>query len=497
MKKITPPKKWYLSKTIFLISIVTFLLINISCHTKESIPKTTPPNIVFLLVDDLGWNDVACYGSTFYETPHIDRLAKEGMKFTNAYAACPVCSPTRASILTGKYPARLNITDWIPGLDPKDRILVGTQDKHELPLAEITLAERFKEEGYRTAFFGKWHLGEKGFFPENQGFDINKGGHWAGQPASYFYPYKNDRKRWDVPGLEGGEAGEYLTDRLTKESVQFIQQNKTQPFLLYLAYYNVHTPIEAKLALKTKYEQKLKTIPATATPDFVDERDARSKQKQDNPAYAAMVQSVDESVGNIIHQLEELDLIDNTIIVFTSDNGGFTTLSPKRIAPTAVTPLRAGKGWLYEGGIRVPAIVKWAGKIAENTVCEEPITSTDFYPTLLSMAGLPPLPRQHVDGKDMVPLLKQKGDFSRPALYWHFPHYHGSKNRPSAAIRAGDYKLIEWFEDGAVELYNLKTDIGEQNNLATELPEKTAALEGLLEDWRKEVGALMPVENLD
>lgn len=333
MKNTAHHQNWTLLKVIFSICMATTLLLWFACHPKGDTKKSTPPNIVFLLVDDLGWNDIACYGSTFHETPNIDRLAKEGMRFTNAYAACPVC--------------------------------------------------------------------------------------------------------------------------------------------------------------------KLKGIPITDAPDFLEERDARSKQKQDNPVYAAMVQSVDESVGNILQQLEDFDLIENTIIVFTSDNGGFTTLSPKRTAPTAVAPLRAGKGWLYEGGIRVPAIVKWAGKVPSNTSCDEPIISTDFYPTLLSMAGLPSFPTQHIDGKSMVPLLEQKDDFSRSALYWHFPHYHGSKNRPSAAIRAGDYKLIEWFEDGAVELYNLKTDIGEQNNLAIELPEKKVELQTLLKDWRKEVGALIPRENRD
>ena len=469
-----------------------------SCSDKKPEPKkAAPPNIVFLLVDDLGWNDVGCYGSTFYETPNIDRLAKEGMRFTNAYAACPVCSPTRASILTGKYPARLNITDWIPGSDPQNRKLLGTKDQHELPLAEVTLAETVKSAGYKTAFFGKWHLGEAGYYPENQGFDLNKGGHWAGQPASYFYPYKNDRKRWDVPGLDNGVAGEYLTDRLTQESIQFIETNKANPFLLYLAYYNVHTPIQAKPKLVAKYQEKKKTIPLSNQPDFIAERDANTKQKQDNSAYAGMVQSVDESVGNIMKQLTELGLVENTIIVFTSDNGGLTTLPKKRKAPTSVVPLRAGKGWLYEGGIRVPAIMKWAGRIPENTTSNEPIISTDFYPTILDLANLPTLPTQHSDGKSLVPLFTKNSDFSREALYWHFPHYHGSLNRPSAAIRVGDYKLMEWFENGALELYNLETDIGERENLAEQMPEKALEMKKQLQAWQEGIGALFPEENLE
>ena len=470
---------------------VFLAILFLACET----PKKTKPNIVFLLVDDLGWNDLACYGSTFHETPNIDQLAKAGMRFTDAYASASICSPTRASILSGKYPARLNITDWIPGGDPQNRPLLGTKDKHELPLSETTIAERLKIEGYQTAFLGKWHLGEPGFFPEDQGFDLNKGGHWAGQPGSYFYPYKSKRPRWDVPGLADGKEGEYLTDRLTAESIQFIESNKDQPFLLYLAYYNVHTPIQAKPTLVAKYEQKKASLSINNQPDFLIERDAHSKQKQDNSAYAGMVQSVDESVGNILNKLENLGLSDNTIIVFTSDNGGLTTLPTKYTPPTSVTPLRAGKGWLYEGGIRVPAIIKWPKEIKENSTCETPITSTDFYPTILEMAGLNFMPNQHADGQSLVPLLRQESTFSREALYWHFPHYHGSNNRPSAAIRLGDYKLVEWFEDGSIELYDLKKDISEQHNLAQEMPDKATTLKNQLHAWQKEIGALMPQKN--
>ena len=486
------------SSPLKIIAFLACVSLFIACQTHKTIPQNQQPNIIFLLVDDLGWNDVSCYGSTFYETPNIDRLAKEGMRFTNAYASCPVCSPTRASILSGKYPARLNITDWIPGRDPKNQLLLGTKDKHELPLEEITLAESLKSVGYQTAFMGKWHLGEAGYYPENQGFDINKGGHWAGQPASYFYPYKNDRKRWDVPGLEGGKEGEYLTDRLTDESIKFIEQNKNQPFLLYFAYYNVHTPIQAKPALVKKYEQKKPQLPKDNRQDYLAEiYGTESKQKQDNPAYAGMVQSVDESVGKILNQLETLGLSDNTIIVFTSDNGGLTTLPAKRKSPTSVVPLRAGKGWLYEGGIRVPSIIKWPNVVQKNSICEEPITSPDYYPTILEMVGQTKITNQHSDGKSLLPLLKQSNNFSRNAIYWHYPHYHGSNNRPSAAIRSGDFKLIQWFENDAVELYNLKTDIGEQHNLAGEIPEKASELKNRLEEWQQGIGALFPEKNPD
>lgn len=487
-------KKKILVSITFPIVISLFLL-GYSCSQNDQASEGQKPNVIFLLVDDLGWTDLTCYGSTFYETPNIDRLASGGMLFTNAYAAASVCSPTRASILTGKYPARLNITDWIPGQDPQNRPLLGSKDKHELPLEEQTIAEALASEGYETAFFGKWHLGEPGFFPENQGFGLNIGGHWAGQPASYFYPYKNDRKRWDVPGLDGGKDGEYLTDRLTQESIQFIENNKEGPFLLYFAYYNVHTPIQAKPELVQKYERKMAQYPIESGEPIIEERDAITKQKQDNPTYAGMVQSVDESVGALLDKLEELGLSDNTVIIFTSDNGGLTTLPKGYQIPTAVTPLRAGKGWLYEGGIRVPAIIKWPGKVEKNSRSSTPIISTDFYPTILEMTGTSPIPNQHNDGESLLPLLTQQGDLSREALFWHFPHYHGSKNRPSAAIRMGNYKLIEWFEDQSQELYNLEADISEQNNLMEEMPKKAAELSTLLHQWQKNIGALKPQPN--
>ncbi len=480
------------SSTNFLIFLAIFVS---GCAGEKN--DIALPNIVFLLVDDLGWSDLTCYGSTFHETPNIDKLASEGMRFTNAYAACPVCSPTRASILTGRYPARLNITDWIPGSDPKDKLLLGTKDRHELPLEEITLAELLKGAGYKTGFFGKWHLGEPGFFPENQGFDLNIGGHWAGQPASYFYPYKNERKRWDVPGLEDGKEGEYLTDRLTDESLAFMEANRNNPFLLYLAYYNVHTPIQSKPELGEKYEVKKSMIKWPGN-DFAPEQfNATTKLKQDNPAYAGMVHSVDESVGRIMAKIEEMGFSENTVIIFTSDNGGLSTLAAGRKSPTSVLPLRAGKGWLYEGGIRVPAILKWPGVVQEKLVCETPITSTDFYPTIAAICNLKLSAERPVDGQSILPLLQNNGDWEDRDLYWHFPHYHGSNNRPSAAVRSGDYKLIKWFEDNSLELYNLKDDLGEKNNIAGKLPEKTKELLSNLEQWQNDVGALFPEQNPD
>ncbi len=469
---------------------LTFLWL-IACTPLE---KSTHTNVVFLLVDDLGWTDLGCYGSSFYETPNIDKLAEEGVLFTNAYSVSPVCSPTRASILTGKHPARLNITDWIPGYDPKDRMLLGTEDQHQLPLQEKTIAETFKENGYSTGFFGKWHLGKEGYFPQDQGFDLNIGGHWAGQPASYFYPYKNNRKRWDVPNLEGGKEGEYLTDRLTDESLKFLETHKGQPFFLYLAYYTVHTPIQAKSELESKYQRKLEKIPEHDGPDYRSEKDVRSKLKQDDPSYAGMVQSLDENVGRIMKKLRELNLIDNTIIVFTSDNGGLSTLSSQREPPTSTLPLRAGKGWLYEGGIRVPLIVRWSGSFDKGKVSSIPVMSTDHYPTLLQMTGISTISLQHLDGRSFLPALKNE-TILNDTLVWHFPHYHGSGNRPSSAVRLGKFKLIEWYEDDSYELFDLEKDIEELVNLTDSLPEVTDNLKTILSNWKKEMKAEIPRPN--
>lgn len=471
--------------TRFLFIFITLVSL-VSCQPKEELRR---PNVVFVLIDDLGWNDLTCYGSTAYETPAIDQLAASGLRYSDAYAACPVCSPTRASILTGKAPTRLNITDWIPGSDPQNRPLLGTQDQHALPLAEQTFAERLSEEGYQTAFFGKWHLGNEGFLPEDQGFQINKGGHDAGQPATYFYPYQKGN-RFDVPGLSDGVPGEYLTDRLTEESLQFIKENQDEPFLLYLSHYAVHTPIEAKDSLQAKYENKL----GDAAPVFVRERENWTRRDQDNPAYAAMVESVDESIAAIVSKLSELGLTEETIIIFTSDNGGLTTLRSQR-GPTSVRPLRAGKGWLYEGGIRVPLILSWPGHIPAGQVSTQLATSMDLYPTILKLIGLDFMPEQHVDGQNLAPQAFAGGQEKPRQLYWHFPHYHGSGNRPSAAIRSGDFKLIQWFEQDSLELYNLSNDLGERMNLVDSLPGKAQELLQALQKWQEETGAKFPVAN--
>jgi len=442
------------------------------------------PNFVFFLIDDMGWKDLGCYGSEFHETPNTDRLAKQGMRFTDAYAACPVCSPTRASIVAGKYPARLGITQWIGGNNQP------TPYQHYLPLEDVTIAEALKQAGYATAFVGKWHLGSKDYYPQHQGFDINIGGDSSGAPPTYFWPYKRRNRALDeLP--PGGQEGEYLTDRLTDESLKFLDANKDKPFLLYLSHYAVHTPVESKPELTEKYKSKAEKMPRHEGPRFVPVYGRyKTRMVQDNPAFAGMVESVDDSVGRVMKKLDEIGVADNTIVIFMSDNGGLSTVA--REGSTCNLPLRAGKGWLYEGGIREPMIIKWPGTVKAGSTCGEPVTSTDFYPTMLQMAGLPLKPDQHVDGVSLLPLLKQKGKLEREAIYWHYPHYHGSGNKPSGAIRAGDYKLIEWYEDNSIELYNIREDIGEKNDLAARMPGKAAELRRMLHRWLRQTGATVP-----
>ena len=444
-----------------------------------------PRNFVFFLIDDLGWTDVGCYGGQYYETPNIDRLAGQGMRFTDAYAACCVCSPTRASILTGKYPARLHVTHAIPiegwrRLKEPPPLLPPTYVKN-LPLDEVTIAEALKPAGYATGTFGKWHVcWDKAFYPENQGFDVNVGGNNMGNPGNYFHPYDGKWRmtrnhpwvRWHT--VEGGAPGEYLTDRLTDEAVRFIEQNRNQPFFLYLPHYAVHTPIQAKKEIIAKYEAKPKD------------------QHHNNVKYAAMIDSVDQSVGRVLKKLEELGIAGHTVVIFTSDNGGHGRI-------TSHHPLRGNKGNFYEGGIRVPLVVKWPGVVESGSVCSAPVTSTDFYPTILQIAGLPLRSEQHMDGASLMPLLRQSGSLKRDSLYWHFPHYIGAGHpdpaTPVSVIRQGNWKLLENLEEDRLELYNLKKDIGETKNLAGEMPEKAMALQLALARWRVSAGAQMPTPN--
>jgi arylsulfatase A-like enzyme len=428
-------------------------------------------NVVFILIDDMGWRDLTCYGSRFYETPNIDTLASQGMRFTNAYAACPVCSPTRASIMTGKYPARLHLTDWIPGRKqwPTARLLTPKFNQ-QLPLEEITIAEALKPEGYATASIGKWHLGGDHFLPQDQGFDLNVAGTQAGSTRSYFAPYPATMKL-DAP------AGEYLTDRLTDEAIKFVTANQKRPFFLYLPHYTVHEPLQAKQPIIERYRAK-KPVDA-----------------QKDPTYAAMIDSLDQGVGRLMKTLDDLKLTGKTVVFFMSDNGGLVYEGRSKEPVTSNAPLRAGKGHLYEGGIREPMFVRWPGVIAPGSVCDVPVSSVDFYPTILEMAGVRKNPARNVDGVSIMPLLRQSGSLKRDALYWHYPHYSNQGGVPGGAVRKGDYKLIEFYGTGRVELYNLKSDIGERNDLAKAEPQKTAELSRMLHDWRKSVDAAMPVPN--
>jgi arylsulfatase A-like enzyme len=441
---------------------VLFLLT--SCEEKKE-------NFVFILVDDLGWTDLGYTGSSFYETPHIDALCNECIQFTQAYASASVCSPSRAAILTGKHPARLHITDWIPGNCPIDRRLIGPSILKELPLVEVTLAEKLQEHHYSTFFAGKWHLGDVGFFPEDQGFDINMGGHHKGSPpGGYYSPYQN-------PKLKDGPEGEYLTDRLTNESIAFLDTIK-KPFFLFLAYYTVHTPVQANKEYIEKFRLKLTNLEDKEI-THRDEGRGVTTLNQRNPAYASMLYALDANVGRLIDKLKAEGLYENTTIIFTSDNGGLSTLekSGDRLAPTSVLPLRAGKGWLYEGGIRVPLLIKPSSYSSEARICREPVTGHDFYPTILSLAGISPDSSLLIDGLDLSPLLiDQKKVLDREELFWHYPHYHGSAWTPGASIRQGDWKLIEFYESDIVELYNLSDDISETNNLASVHPEKVTVL---------------------
>ena len=450
---------------------------------------TTQKNIVLFLIDDLGWMDIGCNGSKFYQTPNIDRLAREGARFTDAYAACAVCSPTRAAVLTGKYPARLLLTDWLPSgrWNPKARLREGRRLR-ALPVEEFTLAEALREAGYRTASIGKWHLGSEPFsLPEHHGFDFNVAGNGHGAPGNYFFPYDgnwkipttNLRVKWNT--LSDGNPGEYLTDRLTDEAVSFIRethstgsgQGRDKPFFLYFPHYGVHTPLQAKNDMIARYEK----IP--------------EGERQGSPIYAAMVESIDRSVGRIIKTLETLKLDRNTVIIFTSDNGGF-------YKATSNAPLRANKGSYYEGGIRVPLIVKWPGVIKPGTVIHEPVTSSDLYPTCLAAAGLDPRPQQHRDGLSLLPLFQGESSLKREAIFWHFPHYNRHPSSfPSSVIRKGRWKLIETFDPERLELFDLEQDLGETNNLAEQRPKLTADLRHDLESWRQQVGAQMMALNPD
>lgn len=516
---------------LFTFAMTCLICVLLSCDKNSLYADRRPPNVVLFLVDDLGWSDLGCYGSRFHETPHIDALAAKGLRFTQAYAACHVCSPTRASVLTGKYPARLQLTDWLPGRKnyPFQKLL-GANHRLELPLDEFTLAEALKEHGYRTAHIGKWHLGEEPFGPTAQGFDLQIP-HWnKGWPKSGFHaPFGFD-------GLDD-QPGDYLTDRLTDSAEQFIEDSQQQPFFLYMSHFAVHDPIQGRKDLVANYEAKQLKMDAASHPPFLlegnpddqpplsqeqlnamidkpgwsghkvlPERTVKIKQRQDNVQFAAMVTAMDESLGRIVAKLASLKLDDNTILVFFSDNGGMSAANfgnPDRVVgkkyldaaySTANLPLRGAKGWLYEGGIRVPMIILHPGLQEAGKVCDLPVISNDLYPTILELASFPPRPKQHCDGVSLAGVINgTSNSLERPALYWHFPHYsnHGMQS-PCAAVRAGDFKLIEYFENNTLQLFHLKIDIGEQHDLSAIEPNKANELREMLHRWYRDVGAQMP-----
>lgn len=453
-----------------LVSLAVWLVGLASSHSAPAAAPPTPPNIVVILVDDLGWMDLHCQGNPLLDTPQLDRLAKQGMRFTDAYAAAPVCTPTRAAMMTGKSPARLAITNHAPGhrpgFVPKGQDLAEAETLTYLPLGEVTIAERLKKAGYATGFIGKWHLShrkgadangpwEPQLRPEHQGFDLNIGGCDRGGPPSFFEPY-------GIPNIPPRRKGDYLPERLADECISFLRTNQAKPFFLCWWDYSVHYPIQAPEQLIQKYRQR---------PGVKD------------PAYAAMIEGMDTAIGRVLQELDFLGLATNTLVLFTSDNGSLF----------GNEPLRANKGFLYEGGIRVPWIVRWPGIVKPGSTCSVPVISTDTYSTLLEAAGLQPVPEQAPDGESLLPLLRQTGSLQRKALYFHYPNYaFHQRNRLGGAIREGDFKLIRNYDDDSLELYNLAADLGETRNLSATHPEMTQRLTAKLESWLKSSGARMP-----
>ena len=449
-----------------------------------------PPNVLVVLVDDLGYADVGCYGSRYYETPNIDRLAAEGTRFTQGYAAGAVCSPTRAALMTGRYPARLGITDWIRPLagtewteeairsgpeyvGGEQRRLLTPRNPRWMEHEEVTLAELLKTRGYATGFIGKWHLGPQGWFPEDQGFDLNRGGCDFGHPPAYFDPYPAKHQQTSFPNLAPRREGQYLTDREADEAVAFIRAHVEEPFLLVLCHYAVHSPITAKPELVAHYRAKAKP----------------ANDGQRHPTYAAMVHSVDDALGSILDLLDRTGLARNTLVIFTSDNGGAT-----HIRVTDNRPLRSGKGRPYEGGIRVPFIVRWPERVAPGET-DVPVSSIDVLPTICAAVGIDPPRDRVVDGVSLTPVLERRGALEPRSLFWHFPHYWwGGRLAPYSVARSGDWKLIRWYEGEPSELYDLRADPGETTNRAIDEPARVQELETLLDQWLQETGAKLPQE---
>jgi arylsulfatase A len=450
----------------FLLSASLCLTLSLFTPLAKSNDEQTdqPPNIVLIMIDDLAWMDLAVQGNPLLDTTNIDRLATQGVRMTDAYAAAPVCSPTRASIMTGQAPARLRITTHIPDRhQPEPCTLLPAETNDRLPLESVTIAERLKSAGYATAFLGKWHLagsgsGDENFFPDRQGFDINLGGNGWGGPPSFFAPY-------EFPNVKSKTDDEYLPDRLADETIDFMTANQDNPFMMFLWNYTVHWPVAAKPDVAAKYADRTELV---------------------NTEYGAMVECMDQAIGRVLDAIDELELTDDTLLIFTSDNGGYDGV-------TSNLPLRKSKGYLYEGGIRVPMIARWPGRIEPGEVCDTPVVSTDLYPTILDAVGLEPVEDKPLDGISLLPLWTENVEPDRESICFHFPNYAWHcENRLGSAIRSGDYKLIHWFDDDSVELYNLREDLAEQKNIAIMKPGKAAELRSSLDQWLEDVDAAMP-----
>ena len=484
-------------KTLILF-LSTYFACDLVASTRtamadEVVTRPASPNVILIVVDDLGWMDLSCQGSDYYKTPHIDRIAKEGVRFTNGYAACAVCSPTRAALQTGRYPARIGVTDWIRSLFQRGK--VGTPDRNPTEYVggknrkllcppnpfwmehdEVTIAEVLGSHGYKTAYIGKWHLGDEAWYPPGQGYDENRGGCDYGQPPSYFDPYNQPKHRHPmiragIPSLPGRQKGEFLTHREADEAVQLIRQWKDQPFFINLGHYAVHTPIQAidEVAAKHKKEGKSDV----------------------NAKYAAMVESIDDSTRDILQTLEDLDLDDRTMIIFTSDNGGLDNGG----RPTDNAPLRSGKGYAYEGGIRVPFLVRWPGKIKPGMTSDTPVCSIDVFPTILEAAGIRAPAERKIDGLSLWPLLQPDGQakLNRDELIWHFPHYRHAPG-PYSILRKGNWKLIH-FDEGISELYDLENDLSESRNLADKEVDRVEEMQARLTEILESMDAKRPVVN--
>ncbi len=452
----------------FGVSAASAVASTIPAQAQQS--RDRRPNILLILVDDWGWTDMGAYGSTFYQTPHLDKLARDGVRFTNGYASCPVCSPTRAAVMTGKAPPRVNITDWIPGRRKHEfSPIVTPEDSDHLALEEVTIAEMLKPLGYATAHVGKWHLGGEGFEPTMQGFDVNIAGTDKGSPPGYFAPYRSP-----LPGVENSPPGEFLTRRLCDEAEKYMDANKDRPFFMYYALFAVHTPLQGEADVIAKYAKK-----------------ANFLEYQRNPVYASMVESLDDSVGRLRAKLAMLGLEKDTIILVTSDNGGLIYEGKSQVPTTYNRPLRAGKGHLYEGGVRVPFLIY--DPQAKPRVDDTPVISTDLMPTIASYTGA--TPPAGIDGVSLQALVRDNRRTAGRDLCWHYPHYSNQGGFPGAAIRSGDWKLVENYESGAVELYNLRLDLSEEDNVARANPGKVRELQAKLARWRKDVGAKMPTRN--